>query len=156
MEGMNGKQLERILRSNPHTRQHFLGVFAADNLPHSKKYPHCFVANTDPHYRKGQHWVSIWVQNSHSAEYFCSLGEPPNARLQKYLSIFQWVKVNNRQIQANLEDTCGHYCIYFLVCRAQGQSFPQIMQTLWRTRAMADMLVKFFVRHLIVPTTLST
>jgi hypothetical protein len=117
--------------------------------PTRKKYPHCFVANTDPHYRKGQHWVSIWVQNSHSAEYFCSLGEPPNARFQQYLSAFQSVKVNNRQIQANLEDTCGHYCIYFLICRAQGQSFPQIMQTLWRTRAMADMLVKFFVRNLI-------
>ena len=148
---MNSIQLESILRNNKFTKRNFLGVFAADNLPKNvKRFPHCFIANTDPQWQRGEHWVALWIPNSKNAEYFCSLGEEPNASFQSYLSQFKNVLKNNKQIQGTTENTCGHYCIYFLVSRASGHSFAQILDTLWRTRAMADMLVKFFVRHLMM------
>jgi hypothetical protein len=150
---MNELQIEKILARNRKSKRHFLGVFAADELPEkAKKYPHCFVANTDPHWKRGQHWVALWITSPKKAEYFCSLGKAPNPQFKTYLSNFQHVQTNEgKQIQANNETTCGQFCIFFLLSRAEGQTFDQIIGILWRTRAMGDYLVKHFMRTLIQP-----
>jgi hypothetical protein len=149
---MNSEQINQILRRNTHTKKYFLGVYSADNLPHTiAKYPSCFVANTDPHWEMGEHWICIWMQSPTKAEYFCSLGEAPPPTFQAFLTKFKYIQTNEgKQIQSPGENTCGHYCIYFIVCRATGQSFNTVINTLWKTRAMADMLVKYFVRHLMM------
>lgn len=149
---MNSNQIDQILRKNKFTKKYFLGVYSSDKLPtRLLKYPYCFVANTDPHWLKGQHWISIWVSSPRSVEYFCSLGQKPNKPFQDYLDKFKKIQTNDKQIQGANENTCGYFCIYFLMSRATGQSFSEIMSILWRTRAMADILVKFFVRYLLFP-----
>src|SRR5690242_5596580 len=110
---MNSIQLESILRKTKFTKRYFLGVYSADNLPKNvKRFPHCFIANTEPHWQRGEHWVALWINDPKNAEYFCSLGEQPNPNFQLYLNKYKNVKMNNRQIQGTTENTCGHFCIY--------------------------------------------
>ena len=146
---MNSFQISNILRRNCRTAKYFIGVFSSNNIPQLKKFPCCFVANTDKAGQIGEHWVSFFVKNSKSIEYFDSLGEPPNNDISKYLSKFKKIKLNKYQIQQPMADSCGHYCIYFIVNKCVGVKFNTIIKTLYKTRAMSDLLVKFFVQHFL-------
>ena len=115
-----------------------------------KKYPFCFVANTDKEGTNGEHWVSCFVKNKKSIEYFDSLGEEPNQDLKNYLSNFSKIKKSKYRIQNPFSDSCGYYCIYFIVNKCLGIKFNTIIETLVKTRAISDLLVKFFVHHFLM------
>jgi len=146
---MNSKQLETILKSARVTKNKFIGVFPSDKIPKNKKFPHCMVINTTKEGTRGEHWVACYVPSSRTIEYFDSLGEHPNLDISAYLSTFRNVKINKFKIQFPTADTCGHFCIYFLVSRCSGIPYCQVMDTLFRTRAIADWLVKGFVRTMM-------
>lgn len=144
---MNSRQLETILKNNKITKKYFLGIFSSDNIPRHKKYPHCFVANTDRAGTLGEHWVACYVHDSNHIEYFDSLGDGPNKDLSAHLNQYDKILINDKQIQFPFSDVCGHYCVYFLVSRCSGISYCETMETLYKTRAMSDLLVKSFVSH---------
>ena len=144
---MNSMQIENILKRNCHTKKYFTGVYSSNTIPKLKKFPYCFVANTDKAGTVGDHWISCYVKNSKTVEYFDSFGEKPNEDLTKYLSNFNKIKLNKYRIQHPSSDSCGFYCIYFIVNKCLGVKFKTIIKTLYETRAMSDMLVKFFVIH---------
>lgn len=152
--GLSSRQLDMVLRRNIFTRPSFIGVFAADQISKiksTKKYPHCFIINTDPLQRIGRHWQCCWVQSPSHAEFFCSLGQTPTAELAKYLAQFKTLKTNeDQQIQADTADTCGFYCLYFLLSKAQDLSYEHILETLRKTGPLSDLLIKHFVRHFMI------
>ena len=146
---MNSKQLETILKNTKVTKNKFQGIFASNNIPKFKKFPHCFVANTDRAGTVGEHWIDCYVPNPRTIEYFDTFGDKPNFDLSAYLNRYDNVLINDRQIQSPFSDSCGHYCVYFLVARCSGTPYCETMETLYKTRAMSDLLVKDFVRHIL-------
>lgn len=146
---MNSRQIENLLKNVSVTKNKFLGVFPSDKIPKSKKYPHCMVINTMREGTRGEHWIACFIPNSTTVEYFDSFGETPNDDISTYLNTFKHVKINKNQIQFPSADTCGHYCVYFIVSRCSGSSYCNVMDTLYQTRSLADWLVKGFVRMLI-------
>jgi hypothetical protein len=51
--------VEIILKKDKITRDIFLDAFARDELPKAPPYPSCFIINTDPRSRPGEHWLAI-------------------------------------------------------------------------------------------------
>ena len=149
---MNSLQIELILKSHHATRKSFIGCFAADQLSTinlaNKKFPCSLVANTDVSTQPGEHWVSMYLYNTTSLEYFDSLAENPNQHILNFLNRFTNVQKNEIPVQNLFTDACGHFCIYFIVKRSCGISFVSIIQFLYKLRK-ADIFVKNFVHMLI-------
>ena len=55
MNPLNAMQINKTMRKYPN----FLGVFAADTLPHIIKIPCGLIINTDPQQHPGTHWIAI-------------------------------------------------------------------------------------------------
>lgn len=113
---MNTSQILRALKYHPATRDKFIGVFAANQLPTIVKKPCCFVVNTDVDTGPGQHWVAFYFDVD-VADYFDSYGLPP-ALFEKYLKLnATYLNISNVQLQGFMSSVCGQYCIYFLLYR---------------------------------------
>ena len=104
---MNNLQLEEILtRLLPRCQVNFLGVFALDTIPdlNSLSTPFCFVSNTHPSSKPGEHWVAFF-NSTNSLEFFDSYGLPP--------SIYGFTLHPNSQSHQTLQslesNVCGQY-----------------------------------------------
>ena len=146
---MNSLQIDKILKGNCHSKKYFIGVFSSNNIPLHSIYPHCFIANTDKKGTKGQHWVAFYVKNSELIEYFDSFGDKPNSDIANYLANYSKIKSNKEEIQSVFSNSCGFYCIYFIINKCLGVKFDTIIKTLLRTKNHSDLLVKFFVKYLL-------
>ncbi len=123
----------------------FAGVFAADTVPNVREYPTCFVVNTDPESKPGEHWVAIFASSHDDVEFFDSYGmsveDYPSIRLPFGVTIR-----NSVSLQAIDSFACGHFCIYYLCKRAQGKSLSSLVMHLARLNsAQRDSLVRSFV-----------
>ena len=88
-----------------------------------------FVFNLDPHYKAGSHWVASFLDiPKKQYYYFDSYGMKPPPQIYKFM---QWLtiqepelvlKMNGRRFQRK-ESECGMFCIYFIVCMLEGESF---------------------------------
>ena len=69
---MDSVSIATSLMSNPHTREIFHGVYPSDNLPlHINYRPAIVLANLDPSFLGGSHWVNFWLpSHSNSVEFF--------------------------------------------------------------------------------------
>ena len=83
------------------------------------------IFNTDPHYKNGEHWISMFVNiKKKFIVYFDSNGnEPPKEVKQlittiekqgKQLGIDFKVHINKREHQKT-DSECGMYCLYFII-----------------------------------------
>ena len=80
-------EVEESLLSDEMTGMIAGGVYAADRLPRTIPYrPLLYIANTDPHFRPGRHWVVIHFGEEH-IEYFDPLGKEPNNIIEDYLTL---------------------------------------------------------------------
>ena len=128
---MDSDQIKRILKKCPQENNCFIGVFSCDKLPKIKKIPCCFIANTDPSYLSGEHWIAIYVVNKSTADYFDSFGQPPeNKHFKKFLSQFQNYNYNSTCIQGSDTTVCGQYCVIFLISRQIGYEMDLIIERL--------------------------
>lgn len=121
---MNTYQIEKILKTNMLTRKYFLGVFSRDELPFIYKYPCCFILNTDPSNKPGEHWLAIYYDENQNAEFFDPAGyDPSRYRLLTYLdkTSKSW-KFNNQRLQGFFSELCGQYCILYLITRCGNYS----------------------------------
>ena len=106
------------------------GVHGADEIfNHVYMYPSAIISNTEERRKSGQHWVCYFIRSPFSCEYFDSFGEKAPALIEDFLSRFKTVKRSWDQAQSDFSETCGLYCVYFLLLRSQGYSFEQIMKT---------------------------
>ena len=52
---MNSYTIEQIMKRDSITKNIFLGVYPRDKIPKIKRFPSCFILNTDPSTRGGEH-----------------------------------------------------------------------------------------------------
>lgn len=83
------------------------------------------IFNTDPHYKSGEHWISMFVNiKKKFIIYFDSNGNKPPSEVNKFLNTvisqgkqlgidFNYYE-NNIEHQET-ESECGMYCLYFII-----------------------------------------
>lgn len=122
---MNTKQITNALLHNKSTRKYFQGVFSSDQLPKRVfRRPAIIIANTDPSYKSGQHWIAFYFHDFKTAEYFDSYGQQPlNSEFLKFLNCnSKKITINKQQIQGYFSDTCGHYCLLYSLYKSKNKS----------------------------------
>ena len=126
-------------------RQTFKGVFPCDQIPLFEA-PFALVANTDPSWKGGTHWVAFFADKTTAppprkgkaanvVEYFDSYGLKPSINtyftqfLSQQLSVNNFSKIvnNTRCYQSLFSNVCAHYCLMFLVSRVSGISWKTFM-----------------------------
>jgi hypothetical protein len=76
---MNTSEILCVVRGHDLLSKIVAGVFSPDTLPSRVNvYPSAYICNTDASHLPGKHWVVIWMENPRKAEFFDSLGHPPN------------------------------------------------------------------------------
>lgn len=97
----------------------FLGVYAADQLPRPLPRGPCgFVANTDPVWRRGRHWVAFSLNHNGYGHYFDSFGKPPprpqwRQYLERHSPRHQWFW-SMRAVPRPTSQSCGPFTLYYL------------------------------------------
>src|SRR5271156_1525704 len=128
---MNTSQIRDVLKHTPYMKNQFLDVFSCDQLPKKiTKFPCAIVANTDYAGEPGKHWVCFYFDVDGDMEYFDSYGIKPiscplYAFYQRQGKTANW---NKTQLQGWNSTVCGHWCIAFLTCRAQGLSSDEFVK----------------------------
>lgn len=96
------------------------------NLIEKNKF---YIVNTDASYNPGKHWVAIFT--SKIPEFFDSLGQAPSHYDRRFecLMIHQGpvYRYNSKRIQNYGSETCGQYCIYYVMQRSKGYSMEDIV-----------------------------
>lgn len=94
----------------------FGGVFPSDRLPLHQTENVCYIFNTDPSTKPGEHWVAYYQVDGH-AEFFDSFGYPS----MNYPPIHEWLLQGPftpiQQLAVRIQGPsmlCGPYCLYFL------------------------------------------
>lgn len=138
---MNGAQLECMIECDHVLRTSVLGVYAADRLP--TRVPgqaYGFIANTQGHLLRGEHWCAFYDNGQNQVLFFDSYG-----RLPKQNSVYfeRWlrgksVRINRTQIQSDDSKVCGLYCILFLRNVISGQTLEQFVNLFDSTNTEAN------------------
>ena len=149
---MNTGQIQEILsKTLPSDKVNFLGVFAQDKIPlidSSFSFPLCFVSNTHPSTKPGEHWVAFFYDSPSSLEFFDSYGLNPSV----YDFQINPTRMNQMVLQSLDSDVCAHYCIFYLYHRSRGKSLTQILKSFSaHDQAWNDNSVARFVSKLCPP-----
>lgn len=108
---MNGYDLERVMRADPHTSPIFEGVFAADTLPRFlSKRPALLIFNVDRITQKGSHWQAAHIDKDGNGQFFDSYGMSPFVPAHKRFMdrVCKTWTHNPIQLQALDSAVCGH------------------------------------------------
>lgn len=109
-------QLNNYCKNIKCLRDHnFLGVYAQEFKPPPNNVNCCYIINTSPSYKPGQHWVSVWQEGGNIYTYD-SFGRSPS----KLLPIFNnhvngGVFYDDTKNQKINEMNCGQRSIAFLI-----------------------------------------
>ena len=146
---MNSFQIEKILRENAVTKEHFLGVFPLDKIP-PVQHPASLVINLQKSNNEGSHWIAIYARDRSTAIYWDSFALLPiKEPIVKYLSQFSTVLRNGCPYQNPFSEVCGQYCIVFIYYMSRGIEFPQFLFILDKHNPDTDLFVKKFVHKMI-------
>lgn len=135
---MNTQEIENTVQKDKCVTRDFLGVFPSDQLPKIQTRPCCFIANTDPSTKPGQHWIAMYFGRYN--EYFDSYALEP----QEDFRVYKPEIVSNHCLQSFDSAVCGEYCIYFLYKRGRGVPFATIIDNL-RRKNNPDLFVKRYI-----------
>jgi hypothetical protein len=149
MSALDTLQISRVLKAHPKSSGTFVGCVPSDRIPVPDTYPYAAVINTDPTKYGGQHWVAVYVSSPHSVEYFDSYGNTPNKNIGSFLDNFSHIKRSTFALQGFDTNSCGYYCIYFIMKRCAGRSFEWAIDRLRRLRERDKYVVEYVLR--IIP-----
>ncbi len=137
MTGLDDAQIDNIMRKYPE----YLGCIASDEIDLLDPTPraiNCFVINTDPHNKGGEHWQAVFCNarphGSMSLEFYDSFGRKPSMELMKQLKDFAnkldaktylKFKENRVCVQSDATMNCGFFAVKFLIDRLRGKSFAE-------------------------------
>ena len=128
----------------------FLGVFACDRLPARlpMKRPLLAICNTDPHYKEGQHWVAVYVDENSHGEYFDSFGREPPRIFKIFLNnnCVEWTS-NTVRLQSVISSFCGHYCVFYCLLKHSRHDLPSILNYFTDDTALNDAMVHMWICH---------
>lgn len=121
-----------------------IGVFPSDRIPKIWSRPAALIFNTDDHTKPGSHWVAFYVDQHGRGVFFDSFGLPPiipshRARIDRNCTFYRW---NDRQLQAETSEVCGHYTVMFLHLVSSGLTLDEIHSVFGRDCVANDRIVK--------------
>jgi hypothetical protein len=114
--------IDEILETDLETKKFYIGSFAYDEKPKIDTYPSCFILNTEPRTKSGQHWLAFYFDENKNSYFFDSYGNDPSFyKVEDYLKTNS-IKIfyNKKKIQGLLP-YCGFYCIFFLLFIVRGK-----------------------------------
>lgn len=121
---MNTLEIQDLASAHPEGKKKFRGIYPIDLLPSNKKAG-IYIVNLDPSTESGSHWVAL--ETGRKNIYFDSYGMAPrDRRLKKFLG--KKYEKNLKRLQHPLSTTCGQWCLYFLLRRAQKWTTKQIVK----------------------------
>ena len=142
---LRSNQITRRLKNDEYASKSFIGVFPRDILPAIKMFPSSLVINTDPSHSPGSHWLAVYFDSQKKCTFFDSYGNKPEYfSLMSYLQKYSYeVEYKNQRIQAINSDTCGFYCIFFLLLKSRGFSLEIIQKMFFENNFdLNDFLIK--------------
>lgn len=148
---MYADQIADALRRDKYAKDVFLGVFSIDKLPNVTHLPASAVVNTDPSHLPGTHWIAFFIDKSSKCSFFDSFGKPPSFyMMDKYLnSECKSIEINKHQLQGLTSETCGFYCIYFIVLMSRGFSLENIVNVFSdKSFSFNDFIVEKIIKKL--------
>ena len=110
----------------------FHAAYPADQLPRSPptSVRQAYIVNTDPAGEPGQHWLGLWTEQN-KCEVFDSYGLPlhvyTNPDLHQWWRQWKHLIRSDMTLKAMDSQTCGHYALFNLKARAQGQSYQEFL-----------------------------
>lgn len=142
---MDSTDIQATMKDCSATRRYFIGVFAADRLPHYvRQRPALLICNLQEHFLPGNHWVTFFLPlETTGAEYFCSLGEAPTS---PYFNRFiarhgGLIKSSTRPLQSTTSDVCGEFACVFALFRSVGLTYQDIVNKFGKNRLFNDNFV---------------
>ena len=146
---MNNQEIDLLMRSCL-SSENWGGIFPSDKIPFSicRRCNYGIICNTQNSKQKGEHWIAIYLPKSGIAEYFDSFGGPPNVdEFSSFLKNGEFI-YHTQQLQSDNGITCGHHCIFFLLCRFIGIEYHNIMSFYVENLSMNDNFVFQFVNNM--------
>ena len=144
---MNTKQLWNALTHNPETNFYFDGIFSVDTLSIIRERPELIICNTDPSDKPGKHWVLFFFKGK-SVDFYDSLGQDINYYGSLFLDFIKNFahdyKQCIRRTQLIDNDLCGHYCLYYALCKCNGDSMEKIIDSMVSSDHVIDVVNKNF------------
>jgi len=141
-----------LFKKVPHLEQHFLGVFAIDQIPTKLKAKCFFVCNTDPSYSSGKHWIAFVYLEKNFCEIFDSLGVKKD-QLEPYFNFQHKLTfiTNTTPFQSSNSKLCGQFVTTFIVERMLNQTmeFDEILENIFSSDlSLNDKIVSDFCQNL--------
>lgn len=144
---MNTHQLKCAIKADTEMKN-VIGVYAADGLPKIKQLPCGLIVNTDPHQLPGKHWIAFYITKNGVLECFDSYGRSPSvysSYIERYMKTFDKILVNTKQLQGLNTRVCGHYSLFYLMCRCRGFSMQEIIDIFTHDFIVNDQYVYDFI-----------
>ena len=86
------------------------------------------IANTDTSDGPGKHWVTFFFINQGPYEFFDSLGKTPEFCNVGFETMLQTPYLMNCNcLQDFGSDTCGLYCVYYVMYRYAGMTMKDLI-----------------------------
>ena len=143
-------ELREIVSRDIRLNRQFLGVFAADELPHQIPVGCLAIVNCCERAEPGQHWIAIYQEAINRLEMFDSYGLPPSAyNLQNKLPA-DVIVYNNRPLQGLFSNVCGQYCLYYCYFKARGYAMNDILSIFSNDFASNDYNVSYYTIRLFI------
>jgi hypothetical protein len=115
------------------------------------------VFNTDPSYKSGQHWISLFLDlKNKTLCFFDSAADEPPKEVQKLMKkIISNAKkhgvklqlVINNKVHQKKDSECGVYSIYHIISRLEGKSCSYIYNNIIGDEKMNSFRKKFFRKN---------
>ena len=150
---MNARELLALSRNNRHTANVIRGVFSSNNLPQKVSiYPSAYICNTDPSYLPGSHWVVFWIDSPHYAEFYDSLGKPPeyyDAAFDIFLrNNCRRCVYNNLEIQNKKSVTCGYHVLFYSWMKCYNYVMSQIIKIVLQSDNPDEHVTEFVSKYM--------
>lgn len=146
---MNSKDINKILKNCTG----YIGTFPVDLLPlNIKKFPVILIVNTDPSYRPGEHWISIYIGANKTGEYFDSYGLPPlHPEIINFLDIMcpRGYNYNPHTLQCISCITCGYYCIIYVIFKSNKKSYCEFISLFSKNVYTNEVKVKNLIKNIL-------
>ena len=131
---MDTQEIDRVLRSDPHTSQYYDGTFAVDTFPSSIPSGRLYVINLDDSHQEGSHWVQVGSLDAVTT-YFDSFGRPPPPNILKTLAANEeTVLFSDIPVQSPLSQACGYHVLLVSLLQARGYSLMEILTDCYRAQ----------------------
>ena len=129
---LSTQELNAMADQDPLLKKVFEGTGPCDGLPRHPKKKACYIVNTDPEGKPGEHWIALWTENN-----VCEVMDSYGLPLEWYpytQPLINWISQhwkhwvhNGTTLQGLHSHACGHYCLAYLKMKARGGSLQDFL-----------------------------